>query len=374
MTAFARFLPSAPPPAARCLARGDAFFVRRVPLLTDEPAEGQLLLAIEGMAPFPPEQLYHGHVLAVDGSAALVFAAFRRRFTPEEVAEWEAAALVTPEFVALLAARGTGDELVVHVGAERVNGMVWRAGESLPLAVLARPCSETAEAGVVAELRARADFTGEVAVRRLEGALAIQTETNGGLVATCGESELGVLPGAGLAGADVRDADFLAQRRRAERRDEWLWRGLLGVAALLALSAVLEIGAGVLGWRGGRARVQVAAQAEAVRQTETAQALANRIAELSEKRLMPFEMLALINPARPDSVVFQRVVTRGLVALEVEAQANNAEDVGSYANALKSLPGLASVKTRVDGVRDGVTRFVLTLEFKPEALRNGGSK
>ena len=110
-----------------------------------------------------------------------------------------------------------------------------------------------------------------------------------------------------------------------------------------------------------------------MRQTETAQALANRIAELNEKRLMPFEMMALINPPRPDSVVFQRVVTRGLLKLEVEAQAQNAEDVGRYTTALKTQSGIASAEARDIRTRDGAMSFILDVEFKPEALKNGGA-
>ncbi len=117
----------------------------------------------------------------------------------------------------------------------------------------------------------------------------------------------------------------------------------------------------------------MAAQKAPVAQIEEAQLLANRIGELSEKRLMPFEMLALINPARPDSIIFQSIVTRGLLGLEVSAQAANASDVGSYANALEALPAIATVATGEVRSRDGVTTFVLSLEFKPEALRNGGA-
>jgi hypothetical protein len=88
---------------------------------------------------------------------------------------------------------------------------------------------------------------------------------------------------------------------------------------------------------------------------------------------MPFEMMAMINPARPESVVFQRLVTRGLLGLEVEAQAVNPEDVGAYANALKALPALASVQTREVRARDGVTSFILALEFKADGLKKGGA-
>ncbi len=375
MRSLSQFLPSAPPAPAVCLARGDAFFVRRIALVESEPAAGQVGLAIEGLAPFPPEQLYFGHVVSADGRGALVFAAFRRRFDASETGDWEAAEFVTAEFVPLLAVRPTaGEGVVVHIGDDRLIGLAWRAGDDLPALVLARSGGEGDVAAFAEEVRARAELARHVETVRVAGALALRPAGEGGHEAVLGGEARGVLSAQRLGGADVRDPDFLADRKRARVRDEWLWRGLLGAAALLALAALIDLGSGAWAWGVGRQEAKAERQTEAVEQTETAQALANRIAELNEKRLMPFEMLTLVNPARPDTVIFQRVVTRGLLGLEVEAQATNAEDVGNYSNALKALPALAEVRTRVDGARDGVTRFVLSLDFKADALRGNGGE
>lgn len=374
MRPLSSFFPKAPAAPAVSLARGEAFFTRRIALVETEPAAGQVALAVEGLAPFPPEQLYFGHAASADGKAALVFAAFRRRFAGEETAEWSQAALVTPSFVPLLALRPAGDCVVLGLADGRIHGLAWRAGEELPVCVLAREGGENELGSFAAELSARAELPAGAEVVRVDGALRLETDGDDRFVVLREAERLGELPAARLAGADVRDPEFLAARRKALRRDEWLWRGLQGAAALLLLAALLDIGAGLWGFGVGRQRAKADGQAEAVAQTETAQALANRIAELNEKRLMPFEMLTLINPARPDSVIFQRVVTRGLLGLEVEAQATNAEDVGTYSNALRALPALAKVGTRVDGARDGVTRFVLSLDFKADALRNGGEE
>jgi hypothetical protein len=358
------------------LARGDAFFVRRIVLAEGEPAAGQVSLAIEGLAPFPLEQLYFGHVISADGRAALVFAAFRRRFDAAETEAWADAELVTPEFVPLLAVRPpAGDGVLVHVGDARLTGLAWRAGEDLPLLVVSRAGGEAEFSSFAAEVRERSGLASHVEASRLNGAPTLHAAGEGSHEVFLGDTSCGVLPGVRLGGADIRDPEFLIDRRRAQRRDEWLWRGLLGAAALLALAALIDLGAGAWSWGVGRQQAKAASQKEAVAQTETAQTLANRIAELNEKRLMPFEMLTLVNPSRPDTVIFQTVVTRGLLGLDVEAQATNAEDVGTYSNALKALPALAEVRTRVDGARDGVTRFVLSLDFKADALRgNGGDR
>ena len=375
MRPLSSLLPSAPPAASVPLARGDVFFTRRITLAEGEAAAGQVSLAIEGLAPFPPEQLYFGHVASGDGRAALVFAAFRRRFDAAETETWEQAEFVTPEFVPLLVLKpANGDGIVLHVGENRITALAWRAGDDLPLVVLVREAGESDATTLVEDVRIRAALSAHVAVTRVSGELALRPAGEDAHEVFLSDQARGVLPAIRLAGADVRDPEFLIERRRARRRDEWLWRGLLGAAALLALAAVIDLGTAGWGWSTGRREAKAASQKAAVSHTETAQALANRIAELNEKRLMPFEMLTLVNPSRPDSVIFQRVVTRGLLGLEVEAQATNAEDVGSYSNALKALPALAEVRTRVDGARDGVTRFVLSLDFKPEALRNGGDQ
>ena len=374
MSALSKYLPSAPPPPPVLLARGDAFFIRRVALAADVPAGEQVTLALEGMAPFPPEQLYHGHVAAADGQGALVFAAFRKRFPADETEAWATAALVTPDFLALLATRPAGNGATLHCGEGRNTALAWRAGDELPAVILARAGDAASAEALAREALERAGLPADEAVCRLDGEITLRPVGEDGLEAWVGEDRLGPLPAGTGTAADVRDPDFLVERRRAQVRDLWLWRGVLAAAALLVSSLAIDVGAGVLGWLTARREARVAAQAGPVAQIEEAQTLANRIGELSQKRLMPFEMLALINPSRPDSIVFQSIVTRGLNGLEISAQAANASDVGAYANALKTLAGLAEVRTGEVRSRDGMTTFVLSLDFKPEALRNGGGK
>ena len=93
-----------PPP--KVLLLPDAlFFVRAVPILAGAgalEAAAQIELALEALSPFPPAQLYHGSFWLPGAERALVYAAYRRRFTGEQVAEWERAELVLPAFAALL--------------------------------------------------------------------------------------------------------------------------------------------------------------------------------------------------------------------------------------------------------------------------------
>ena len=97
-----RMTDPAPLPGGVLLLPSDRFFVRVVPLAAGAAPASQVTLALENLAPFPPGQLYHGWLPAAAGDRALVFAAYRRRFVPEETGTWETAAAVVPAFLALL--------------------------------------------------------------------------------------------------------------------------------------------------------------------------------------------------------------------------------------------------------------------------------
>ena len=132
---------------------------------------------------------------------------------------------------------------------------------------------------------------------------------------------------------------------------------------------MLELGLSGAGlWLKARA-ARATAQAPAVQEIETKQSLANRIEELSTRRLMPIRMLEIVNEKRPPTIQFLRSATKGLYVLEIEGQTNATPDVFNYQAALKDLPACDHVELGQTTDRGGTTRFILTVTFKPEALR-----
>ena len=82
-----------------------AFFVRVMPLAPDTPPAGipaQVELALEGLSPFPVAQLCYGYFHPPGAGRVLVYAAYRRRFTVDDAAEWADADAVLPAFAAWL--------------------------------------------------------------------------------------------------------------------------------------------------------------------------------------------------------------------------------------------------------------------------------
>ncbi|HET7535482.1 MAG TPA: hypothetical protein VFJ90_03455, partial [Candidatus Didemnitutus sp.] len=140
----------------------------------------------------------------------------------------------------------------------------------------------------------------------------------------------------------------------------------------LGASALLDLGNFAGGALLKRQRAIQEQVAVAVRKIETAQTLSARIEEMAQRRLQPFEMMAVINAPRPDAIRYTRCATNGQNSLEIEAQTSNASSVGVYETALRAIPALARVEIRDLRLREGVTTFQLSVTFKPGALAGAG--
>ncbi len=365
-------------PVAAHFVPSDRFFLRFVPLAPDLPALAQAELALEGLAPFPPAQLYWGCCVAPDHASALVYAAHRRRFTAEETAKWERAELVVPDLLALLGAAPAGPALLVLTGERSLGGAAWDGQAAWPVAVHARDFgaapSEDNRRQFAAELAAKARLK-DAPVTYLTEAPRARREGDR-LVLELDGADAAMPAALSLARADqnaldVRDRDFLAKRRRNQNRGELIWRVLLGGVAVAAGAAAADAGALSVGLYHRVERRQIELQAPLVQKLETAHGLTSRIDELTHRRLRFFEMLAAINASRPGSIQFNRTGTSGRNALEIEAQTGSADDVGRYETSLRALPGLEKVEVRDLRARDGVTTFGLSVAFKPEATPGG---
>lgn len=363
------------------LLPSDRFFIRTVSLAPGADTATQVALAWESLAPFPPAQLYHGWLKEARGDRALVFAAFRKRFSADEAAAWPEAAAVLPDFLAMVGRPPDRALIRLLSGPTGLVALAWDGAGELPALVLARETepstAETQQAALLTELRERTGLA-DAPVQIFAGTVVSRGPNSRGEIALelarPGEPWTTVLGPKVVESADVRDKEFLGTLRVGRKRDLFLWRGFAACLGGLAALMLIEAGLFFAGIWLQDAKGALAQQAPAVQRIETAQALSARIEEMTQRRLMPFEMLAVVNRDRPASVQFVRATTSGLYILEIEAQTGNAADVGGYEAVLRAHPGLAAVETRDLRSRDGQTTFILSVTFKPETLqREGGS-
>ena len=405
-----RLLKATPPAVA--FVPGSTFFTRRLALpeeLQASEIDGFVELSLEGLSPFPTDQLFFGYVTAEGGGAVFVFAAYRRRFPAEVIRSWSEQAFVLPDFLPVLRRSWDEDTTVfLEIGGD-VSALAFRAGRSLPEALVSRPLPESADESVRAAHR---ESLKEAIGRRgllfekqisLAGEWAVAEDT-GGLSFTLplppGEPVAPVAVGEEvdavesadqtptvdpvppppepavalsfdeLWAMDIRDPDFLAGRKQAVRVDTFMWRGLLGIAALFVLLL-----AGELLLIGGKVSLGIVSGLTAKRQGEVERimdrhGIVNRLAEFDRSNLIPFEMLRAINAARPRTVYFTRAATEGPSSLIIDASTKNVADVNQYEAALRATAEVLEVEVRNLKPRDDGTTFTLVVTFRAGAFES----
>ncbi len=374
MTSLSRLFKDAKPQEAAMLP-GNRFFVRRLSVEGDD-VPGQVNLALEAISPFPLEQMLVGFVTSADGKQVLAYAAHRRRFTAEESFAWPEDCQVVPEFLALCGHRPAADGIVVHRSDERLTALAWKAGDELPAAIVVAELADTDEAAIAREAATRADLATETPVENVTGGLA-GAIVEGDLILK-GEFEgTFTIPQKGLDDSDIRDSDFLAERRKKERLNLILWNAARLGAAVLVVSLLLDIAGGVVGMR--RASLEVANEARRplVEDIEASQAITSRILELGVKRLLPMEMLALVNEKRPATVEFTNIQceikkakdsTIAKPMMTVDAKTPNAGDISDFLKAVQAMPEVEAATNSEPRVRDTSTTFRIEITFKQAVL------
>ncbi|MDP3072035.1 MAG: hypothetical protein Q8N18_17215 [Opitutaceae bacterium] len=350
------------------------------PGATPAEAAAQAELALESLAPFPLAQLYYGFFWMPGVDNALVFGAYRRRFTSEQTGEWGETELVIPGFAAALGAEVAPGTTLLLASAEAFTAVQW---EKSPVPV--RVFTETLAPDLSDDDRALArerligSLAGAGRVIEVAAPLTAEPAASDRAMGFRSGSFVSQLAGATAAQLDVRDKAELVARRNAARRDVFLWRVALGAVAALVLLAVAELG--IVGarkfWQVSRL-TRVAAQAPRVEEIKKSHALANRIDDLATKRLLPFEMIALLTEdnRKPGEITFVSASAgsnTGLHTLFVEAATTSMGQLSAYVATLRRLPMIQSVETREEKTRNDGGTFRLIVVFKPGSVKRADS-
>lgn len=375
-----RLLRAGPPPPRVVLLPDALFFTRVVPVTpgaTPAEAATQVELAIESVSPFPLAQLYYGSFWRPGQEHALVFAAYRRRFTTEQTEAWAGAELVLPTFAALLGAEVAPATTVVVYAADTVTALHWSdAGWPARMEVVPLPPEATDDDRARARDALLRGLAGSKQVVELAAPPAADSAASDHEVVFRAGGLVSRLSTSAAAAMDVRDKTELALLRSSHRRDVMLWRVALG-----ALAALFLLGVGELALMGGQAWQQVrvrqfTAQKPLVDRISGEHRLTNRIEDFATKRLLPMEMLTQVVgenlERKPAEIQFTRISADqgvGLYTLIIEARTNNPAQVNAYEATLKNLPSVQSAEAKFGQVGGDRATFTLTVVFKPDALK-----
>ena len=366
---------------------GHFFFVQALELpqgMARSELDSFVEIALEERAPFPLPQLYYGAYHVEGSGRVLIYAAYNKRFTSGERELWEDADLVVPDFISVFGLASTQSALHVVLGDGAVTAVYFDGRDPVPARIASRGFEPEAgprqKFGAIDEIITQFQsggnrppvryFRRQGEVFRQGGALHVPVVSTNreGVPENLEATETPLIDRANVSALDLRDKAFLAEKRKTATRDAWLWRFTLGIAALIVLLALGEIGLYAAGAvLSGRDEL-MESRIERVARIQEQLELAERMEELGENRLMPFEMLALLNQHRPSSMSFRAAQTDGWHGLSADVVTTNTRDVNEYENALMGSGDFERVEIRNQQVRDGETTFMLEVTFNPTAL------
>ncbi len=357
------------------LLPGYLFFVESIPLaenLSLEDTASLAVLSLEGLTPFPLEQLSWGYAVDEKTRHLLLFAAYQERLKAAGFSKLEPFRQVYPDFLALENTSSSSPKTHILSTSEGLTAANFAAGARFPsdVAALPPPSPESDEENRddrsatpppdLESLTPGLDLEHFPLGQSLEGPLQGRfTESGSLLFSTPGHESS--FPASALWTADLRSNDYAQKTRSARNRDRILWR-VLTYAACFALALFL-----LEGFRFGTHFViqhrnqKIEERATKVSQLAARNELVNRLELRASGRLRPFTALQVMNRTRPPSIYFTTIESGEFNRFEVEGIASNPNEVNQYVESLRNTGYFESVEQQNNRVVSGKVSFTLRL-------------
>ncbi len=362
------------------LAPGDWFFCRRIEIPQDLESgeeEGFVLLELEALSPFPLDHLHYGYQLDATRRYAFVFAAYKRRFEGADIAGWRRLDAALPDFLIGLHADACSEEPLVLVSEHSYSIFRYDKLSSLPASFYAeaRPAPEEDEAfDLVSDVAAFCDRAKTAIVKDNPRIWFVNTNPKwlGQTAWLEAEDPQGALAAkvsftrAEIWKVDLRDPEMVEQAKKDERQNGILWKGVLGIAAAVALLLVSEIvwggSAGYLALRRG----MNSDREPAVRAFDSLQTTTNTLQNFRESNLTPFQMIETLLPYQSwPKVIYRKFETDGPDVLVIDARASNFTEVNEFKKRLERSEMVSSVALSNQQNNPSGSSFTTTIRFVP---------
>lgn len=369
---------STPLPDVLVLA-AEYFFTEKVevpPALTPAELADFAELSMEGIAPFPLEQLRWGFLIAPGGQHLLIYAALKDRLKLAGHTELESYTWVLPDFATLQGARFAHDTEVVLEGESYATSCLVPRGEASPENIRSHPAGSDPPRS-----------TGQSIHLKL---LPVELSEQGTPIFKF--ESLGEAPAEGLWSplepdeaslwnADIRPSNFKTVERSARRATSLVTR-IMGYAAIFAIVLVVFEGLLFAGqfWLGTRT-AKIDEQATRVRRIEDKQSLLHKLDQVAQNELRPIAMLTAANKIRialgKTGIEYDETIIESSNRLTIEGKANTINELNLYTKSLRESGKFQLVGDPKYITRDSKTSFTVTLDYthrEPEASEAAASE
>lgn len=348
---------------------GYLFFVDKVELpdgLERAEIDDFAELSLEGLAPFPIEQLYWGYLSHESSDFILIYAAQRERLKKSGYELLDDYTWVLPDFATLDGAHFPEAKTILLSSPDATTRIRLAAGDGLPIEVESRPPGEELPAATVESAKVATSLSGyRLSEQGLPTFRFEATEEVTGHWRELSPEE------SDLWRADIRDAAFKIAERNKRRLTAWTTRAIsyaaLFAVILIALEGILFGGNLWLGTRTSK----IAEQTPEVRRIEDKQSLMNKLDQVAQNELRPIAILEALNTSRPQGIYFTSTVTDGQNRITIDGIANSINGLNTYTETLRNSGIFELIGDPKSITRSGKTTFTVTLDYTHNSAAEG---
>lgn len=360
------------------LIGGERFFNEKI-LLPEEVLpknlDSFLEISIEGLSPFPIEQLYWGYLYDKTERSILLYAMYTERLTLEEKVGLLAdeVAYVFPSFIA-----GYGQKYVdptisfINAGGA-ISALLWDGQSSIPFHIETVALGDSVEKGRndLLKLIKTEGYTVQSGYWELEKTELLPNksvrfesvyhsneESKANHILTLSEKD------GSTWNADIRPRLLTKEKHKQEKVARILWFGMISAFVVFGILAICEI----LGFAGSSYLKSKQAHAKAqeahVKLIEGQESLVQKIEHLGHNYYIPLKALELLNNYRPKNVYFTSVVLGNKNDVVIEGVAQSVDDLNKYTDDLNDTGLIEKFEVGQIVSRQGRITFKMDVTFK----------
>ncbi len=367
------------------LVPGEVFYCHSLtlpPEISDSEIDQFAELSLEGLSPFPLDQLLWGFLRDEKTSLILIYAAYRESINKLGVENLDQYYHVLPSFITINGVSFDEPSITFLSENNSMSALTFSAHSTVPENVftLSLENIDNSDASLLKVKNSllvslknegyKIDnniYLGTSALVDSDDKLRFKHRLVSGEIDSDLNSTVTRLPmdEKKLWDADIRASSFKlkASRKRNYSRYVWSSTQLAGIAASLFL-LLQFIFMMTNTWTDFRID-KVAERSDEVALIEQKNNLLLRIEQIAQNELKPFEMLATMNLKRPSSIYFTQAVSDSFNQIQVDGAASNVEVVNRYMENLRNLPLVSDAKIKKIVSRSGNAPFTVVVTFNP---------
>jgi len=321
-----------------CLIPSKYFFIDCIEVaeeITESEKSDFLILQIEGLSPFPIDQILWGYFALENTDHYLVYAALKDRLTAEDYDLLANFTWVIPSFV---------PKLLLERPTQEPSSVI----QSLSMAEDSHPY----------EMRLTKDRALVVSKNQ------IKTESDAEAIP---ESERATLTSDQLWSADIRPIDFKSKEQKNRSRLGLINRALKYSLIFFCLLLISEVSLLIANtWLTSYAS-KIELQSPIVRVIEDQHSLINKLEQISQNELRPVALLEKANQVRSQTnsnIIYDAVEINGANAVTIKGTAGSVNQFNSYVTQLTNSKFFKISEDPKYVTRGGKTTFTLKMDYK----------